>query len=107
MRKIDTKNFTLATRTTAREVNRSIVLNLIREHQPISRADLARRMSVRRAALTTLVAELIDGGVVYEVETPTIRSGPGRRPTMLRLRTADHFAIAVDVRSGRTRIALA
>ena len=52
MRKINTRNFRLATRSTPREVNRRIVLNLIREHQPISRAELARRMNVRRAALT-------------------------------------------------------
>jgi N-acetylglucosamine repressor len=106
LRKIDTKNFHLATRNTAREVNRQIVLNLIREHQPISRADLARKMSVRRAALTTLVAELIESGSIYEMDTPLVRLGPGRRPTMLRLSTSDHLAFAVDVRSGITRLAL-
>src|SRR4051812_46726416 len=55
MRKINTRSFRLATRATPREVNRQIVLNLIREQQPISRAELARRMNVRRASLTTLV----------------------------------------------------
>ena len=34
MRKINTRNFRLATRSTPREVNRRIVLNLIREYQP-------------------------------------------------------------------------
>ena len=58
MRKINTRNYRLATRATPREVNRRIVLNLIREHQPISRAELARRMNVRRAALTAIVVRL-------------------------------------------------
>jgi DNA-binding transcriptional regulator YiaG len=55
MRKINTRDFRLATRSTPREVNRQIVLNLIREHQPISRADLARRLSVARSAITEIV----------------------------------------------------
>src|SRR5215212_8870202 len=59
MRKINTRDFRLATRSTPREVNRQIVLNLIREHQPISRADLARRMEVHRSHLTPLVRELV------------------------------------------------
>ena len=58
MRKINTRNFRLATRSTPRDVNRRIVLNLIREYQPISRAELARRMSVRRGTLTPLVKRL-------------------------------------------------
>ena len=66
MRKINTRNYRLATRATPREVNRRIVLNLIREHQPISRAELARRMNVRRAALTAIVRDLLQAGDVYE-----------------------------------------
>ena len=64
MRKIDTGNFTLATRTTARAVNRQIALNLVREHEPISRADLARRMNVDRATVTLLINGLIEEGLV-------------------------------------------
>ena len=48
MRKINTHSFQVATRTTSRDVNRTIALNLIREHQPISRAELSRRMGLRR-----------------------------------------------------------
>ena len=59
MRKINTRNFRIATRSTYREVNRTIVLNLIREHQPISRAELARRMKVRRGSLTSIVRDLL------------------------------------------------
>ena len=67
MRKINTRNYRLATRATPREVNRRIVLNLIREHQPISRAELARRMNVRRAALTAIVRDLLHAGDFVEV----------------------------------------
>ena len=104
MRKINTRNFRLATRSTPRDVNRRIVLNLIREYQPISRAELARRMSVRRGTLTPLVRELVDSGVVFEKGTAA--TARGRRPTMLCVRTRGRLVVAVDVRSGRSSIAL-
>src|SRR5215213_9787841 len=104
MRKINTRNFRLATRSTPREVNRRIVLNLIREYQPISRAELARRMKVRRGTLTPLVRELVDSGVVFEKGTAA--TARGRRPTMLAVRTRGRLALAVDVRSGQSSIAL-
>src|SRR5947207_859684 len=105
MRKINTRNFRIATRSTPREVNRQIVLNLIREHQPISRAELARRMNVRRASLTAIVRDLLLANEVEE--TGTAIAARGRRPTLLRVVTSGRFAIAVDVRPGRTQIALA
>lgn len=105
MRKINTRNYRLATRATPREVNRRIVLNLIREHQPISRAELARRMNVRRAALTAIVRDLLQAGDIYETgPAPSVR---GRRPTLIRVRTSGRLAVAVDVRPERTSLALA
>jgi predicted NBD/HSP70 family sugar kinase len=104
MRKINTRNFRVATRSTTREVNRQIVLNLIREHQPISRAELARRMEVSRSLLTPLVRELVMRGAV--AETGTAIAQRGRRPTLLQVRTNRHLAVAVDVRPGRTAVAL-
>src|SRR5471032_3032628 len=104
MRKINTRNFQLATRSTPRDVNRRIVLNLIREYQPISRAELARRMSVRRGTLTPLVRELVESGVIFEKGTAA--TARGRRPTMLCVRTRGRLVIAVDVRSGRSSVAL-
>lgn len=104
MRKINTHRFVRATRGTPRAVNRQIVLNLVREHQPISRADLARRMDVGRGMVTSLVDELLGEGSVYEgaaVDAPR-----GRRPTMLYVRTRGRFVVAADVRFSRTYVAL-
>ena len=104
MRKINTHDFKRATRTTAREVNRQILLNLVREHQPISRADLARRMSLGRGMVTDLVTGLIEEGVIYEGATAV--AARGRRPTLLHIRTRDRFVIGVDVRFSRTYVML-
>ena len=105
VRKIDTRDFRRATRSTSRQINRQILLNLVREHQPISRADLARRMTLGRGVVTTLVNELLEEGVLYEgalVELPR-----GRRPKMLHVETRDRLVVAIDLRFSRTDVLLA
>ena len=69
MRKINTRDFNIATRTTARDINRRIALNVIHERQPISRADLARHMKMTRGVVSVLVQELIERGLIYEGAT--------------------------------------
>jgi N-acetylglucosamine repressor len=85
-------------------VNRQILLNLVREHEPISRADLARRMEIARGMVTSLVDELIADGSLYE--GATIDSPRGRRPQMLFVRTRGRLAISIDVRFSRTYVML-
>ena len=104
MRKINTRDFHIATRTTSRDINRRIALNLIREHQPISRADLARRMSMTRGVVSVLVQELIAQGLIYEGATGEVARG--RKPTFLHIRTQDRLAVAVDVRFSKTFLML-
>ena len=104
MRKINTRDFRVATRTTSRDINRRIALNVIREHQPISRADLARHLNITRGVVSTLVQELIAQGVIYEGATGEIARG--RKPTFLHTRTHDRLAIAVDVRFSKTYLML-
>src|SRR5712671_5588375 len=104
VRKINTRSFVRATRSTPREINRQIVLNLVREHQPISRADLARRMSVGRGMVTSLVSELLTEGSIYE--GATVEAPRGRKPMMLHVRTHDRLVIAVDVRFSKTYLML-
>jgi N-acetylglucosamine repressor len=104
MRKINTRQFNRATRSTPREINRKIVLNLVREHQPVSRADLARQMHVGRGMITQLVDELIAHGIVAEGATANVPRG--RKPKLLHVATRDRFCIAVDVRFSRTHVAL-
>ncbi|MBL0940028.1 MAG: ROK family transcriptional regulator [Gemmatimonadaceae bacterium] len=105
MRKIDTRRFVRATRSTPREINRQIILNLVREHQPLSRADLARRMDIGRGMVTSLVDELLAEEAIYE--GATVDAPRGRRPKMLYVRTRDRLVIGVDVRFSHTYIMLA
>jgi N-acetylglucosamine repressor len=104
MRKIDTRSFVRATRSTPHDINRRILLNLVRDHEPISRADLARRMEVGRGMVTSLVVELLEDGTLYE--GATVDAPRGRRPQMLYVRTRDRLVVAVDVRFSKTFVML-
>ena len=102
MRKINTRDFRVATRSTSREINRRIALNVIHEHQPISRAELARRMKVTRGVAGVLVQELIDQDLIYEGATG--EAAFGRKPTLLHIKSHDRLAIAVDIRFSKTYV---
>jgi N-acetylglucosamine repressor len=105
MRKIDTIKFRVATRQTSREINRRIVLNLVRARQPISRADLARAMGVRRGAVSLIVNDLLKDGFIVEGATgDAIR---GRKPTFLYIDTRRRAVVAIDIRISQTLLMLA
>jgi predicted NBD/HSP70 family sugar kinase len=100
MRRISPTTFTIARRGTSREINRQIALNLVRARQPISRAELARLMGVRRGAISLLVNELLDAGLVFEGAKG--ESKRGRKPMHLHIETRKRCALAVDVNISRT-----
>jgi len=105
MRRINPSRFKVATRGTSREINRSIVLNLVRARQPISRADLARAMDVRRGAVTLIVNDLLREGLIFEGATgETVR---GRKPTFLYIDSRRRAVVAADIRASETFVMLA
>ncbi len=101
MRKINPHDFRVARRGISREINRQIALNLIRAHQPVSRADLARLMNVRRGVASLLVSELLDEGLIFEGAVGEA-VGRGRRPTFLYIDSRQRCVVGVDIRASRT-----
>jgi predicted NBD/HSP70 family sugar kinase len=93
-----------ATNEGVRDINRRLVLNLIRTRQPISRADLARVSGMQRSTISLIVEQLIEDRWV--LEGPTGRLPRGRRPTFLRLND-ERVIIGVDIRPIQTTVALA
>ena len=104
MRKIDPSRFRVAKQGTSREINRQIALNLVRAQQPISRADLARAMGVRRGTVSVIVNELLHQRLIFEGATGhAIR---GRRPTFLYIESRRRCIAAVDIRASQTFLML-
>ncbi len=104
MPRINPSRFTVATRGTSREINRSIALNLVRTHQPISRADLARAMGIRRGAVSLIVNDLLRERLIVEgASGPAAR---GRKPTFLYINSGRRAIAAVDIRASQTFLML-
>ena len=105
MRRIDLSNFQVATSETARDINRRIVLNLIRTHQPISRADLARHSGLQRSTVSVIAEQLVrDRWITEGANGHTPR---GRRPQLLHLNKERVGIIGINVRPITTTLALA
>jgi predicted NBD/HSP70 family sugar kinase len=105
VRKIDLTNFQVATSETARDINRRIVLNLIRKHQPLSRADLSRRSGLQRSTVSAITEQLIAQRWVTEGAVGNVPRG--RKPTFLHLNGQRAGIIGINIRPLNTTIALA
>jgi predicted NBD/HSP70 family sugar kinase len=87
----------------ARDINRDVVLELIRTKQPISRADLSRLSGLRPSTISAIVGQLLDEKWISE--GPVMRLPRGRRPTMLSL-NAESVILVSDIRPTQVIIAV-
>jgi predicted NBD/HSP70 family sugar kinase len=92
-----------ASNKTPREINRNLVFNLIRTHQPVSRADLARLSGLQRSTVSLIVEILIRERWI--IEGSTGRLPRGRRPTFLHLND-QRAVIALDIHTSQTTVAV-
>jgi predicted NBD/HSP70 family sugar kinase len=79
-----------------RDLNRTIVLNLIAQRGPLSRTDLARQGNLPAASITRIVGEFLAAGLVREDE-PAESSG-GRPPILLRINPGAGYVAGVKLR---------
>ncbi len=78
-----------------RDINQTVFLHLIRERQPISRADIAKFTGLRAGTVSSIVNRLIRSNLVYEgTEGP---SSGGRRPRNLYINAESFYVLAVDI----------
>lgn len=103
MRRLDLKKAQAARLNTIRDINRQIVLNYVREREPISRAEISREADLQRSTVSAIVEDLKSEGLVEEVGEG--ESTGGRRPTLLKLRTKGAIAIGVSITPTLTMIA--
>ena len=75
--------------------NKSIVLQVIKDNTPISRADIAKMTGLNKSTVSSLVSELLLEELIYE-SGPGESSG-GRRPVMLLFNELAGFSIGIDL----------
>ncbi len=87
-----------------KRVNTQIVLRCIREHGPLSRAEIARRTELYPATVSSLVSELLEQELV--VETGVGASTGGRTPVLLELSPKVHRAVGVALDAQTVEVGL-
>lgn len=94
-----------ASNESVRDVNRHLILGLIRARQPISRADLARETGLQRSTVSLITEHLIRQRWVTEGATG--QALRGRKPRLLYLNVERARILGVDIRPTLTTIAIA
>jgi predicted NBD/HSP70 family sugar kinase len=103
MKRIDLAYVDLGSSENARDINRDIVLEIVRSRQPVSRADLARASGLQPSTISLIVEQLI--GERWVKEGAIARRPRGRRPTLLSLND-ELVILAADVRPNQAIVAL-
>jgi predicted NBD/HSP70 family sugar kinase len=103
IQRIDLAYAELASSEVARDINRDVVLELIRTKQPISRADLSRMSGLQPSTISSIVEQLLSEKWITE-GAAAIRPR-GRRPTLLSL-NADMVIVVADIRPAQAILAV-
>jgi predicted NBD/HSP70 family sugar kinase len=95
VKRIHPHNYQKAGKQTIRDINRAIVLNTIRNRQPIPRVEIAKLTGLRNSTVSLIVAQLFEDGFLQEgIAGP---SSGGRKPTLLSLNARRFQVIGVDI----------
>ena len=78
-----------------KKINKSIVLKMIRNHAPISRAAISQQAGLNRGTVSSLVSELIDEQLISESGMGESRGG--RKPVILLFNQAAGHSIGIDL----------
>lgn len=84
-----------ANRDLMRGINRSLILNIIKTHEPISRADIAHLTGLSPATVTSITGLLIEEDLIFEKATGD--SSGGRPPILLALNPQGGFVIGIKL----------
>lgn len=90
-----------------RELNRSLVLDLIKKRSPISRAALAEAASLAKPTVSAIVEDLLERKVVREVGVGATTREGGRPPVLLEFDSRSQCLVGVHLGVTTTTVVLA
>lgn len=91
-----------------KRLNRTLVLESLRRHGPLSRLQIAHRTELTPGTITNLTAELIEEGLIHETGAALEeeQGRPGRRSNLLAISRGARKVLAVHVRPDQASLAL-
>ncbi len=82
-----------------------MILNIIRERQPISRINIARLTGLNKSTVSSIISELLKEDLIFEQVNED--QNIGRNPINISLKLGKYYVGAINIDSSVTRIALA
>ncbi|MDA3950525.1 MAG: ROK family transcriptional regulator [Spirochaeta sp.] len=89
-----------------RMMNRSRILRVIWHHPGTSRVDIAGALGLDKSTVSSIVTDLIESEIVFEVAQGDASPQGGRRPVRLQLNARYGFVLGVELQPGFFRAAL-
>ncbi len=100
------KDLKPANHSVLRDINEVIVLNIIRERQPISRTAIAELSDLQPGTVTRILQGFLKNSLITEVGVGSSTPVGGRKPRYVSLNPTKHCAIGVDIGARETVLAL-
>jgi len=85
-----------ASRSLLRDFNVSLLIELVRRSESISRAELARQSRLSAPTVSAIIDDLLKRGIV--IETTTAPSSGGRPPVLLSLNAKGGYVVGIKLR---------
>jgi predicted NBD/HSP70 family sugar kinase len=106
MRKINLRKAERATHQALRDLNEILVLNQVRERQPISRIEIAESTGLEGSTVSKIVTRLLENEFVFEDGVGSASPQGGRKKRFLRLNPEKAYVVGVDLGPQNHLIAL-
>lgn len=87
-----------------RNINRAMILNIIRTNQPVSRSEIARMLGLNKSTVSSIVNDLLEEEIIYEQMKAD--QNIGRNPLDLYLKLGKYRVGAVNIDSSITSFAI-
>ena len=84
--------------------NQNAIIEYLRDHGPLSRADLAKCLKISKPTVSTNVEALVERGILHEVGLGT--TSVGKKPTLLEFNKNHKLILAVDLSRENSKFAL-
>ena len=85
--------------------NRASILKTIR-NKKVARKDLANILQITPAAITNLVNEMIEEGIIEETGETEIKKSVGRKKTLIRINPKSSYLVGVDIETDSITISI-
>lgn len=89
-----------------KKVNRSVLLNILREHGAMSRKDIAAVSGLSPGAITIIATEMLHEGILKEAGLEDRNGKAGRKKILLKIEKSHKFILGINIEKDMTTIAI-